>query len=87
MVWSQVYDPLNNPWLSTSIAALPVIVLLGALGVFRVQAHIAALLGLAVALASAIFIFGMPAPMKAFAPSSEVHSKNDPCAEGKIMLR
>ena len=30
-MWSQVYDPLNNAWLSTVVAALPVIVLLGAL--------------------------------------------------------
>src|SRR5262249_33224794 len=63
MMWSQLYDPLNNAWLSTLIAALPVIVLLGALGVLRLKAHVAALLGLAVALASAIFVFGMPAPM------------------------
>ncbi len=65
MVWSQVYDPLNNAWLSTIIATLPVIVLLGALGIFRVKAHVAALLGLAVSLASAILIFGMPASMAA----------------------
>jgi lactate permease len=65
MVWSQVYDPLNNAWISTIVAALPVIVLLGALGIFRVKAHVAALLGLAVSLASAILIFGMPASMAA----------------------
>jgi len=65
MVWSQVYDPLNNAWISTTVAALPVIVLLGALGIFRVKAHVAALLGLAVSLASAILIFGMPASMAA----------------------
>ena len=63
MVWSQIYDPLSNPWLSTLIAGLPVIVLLGALGIFRVKAHWAALLGLAVALAAAIFVFKMPASM------------------------
>src|SRR5262249_44743910 len=43
--------------------ALPVVVLLGALGFLRLKAHVAALLGLAVALASAVFVFGMPASM------------------------
>ena len=42
MVWSQVYDPLSSAWLSTIIAASPVIVLLGTLGVFRMKAHTAA---------------------------------------------
>ena len=63
MVWSQIYDPLSNPWLSTLVAGLPVVVLLGALGIFRVKAHWAALLGLVVALAAAIFVFRMPASM------------------------
>src|SRR6516165_8357439 len=63
MAWSQIYDPLSNAWLSTLIAALPVIVLLGGLGIFRMRAHVAALLALAVALATAVFVFQMPVGM------------------------
>lgn len=62
-MWPQVYDPLGSPALSTIAAALPVVVLLGALGIFRVRAHLAGLLGLAASLAIAIGLFGMPAPM------------------------
>ena len=64
-MWSQVYDPVGSAALSTLLAAVPVVVLLGTLGVLRLQAHIAALLGLAASLAIAIFVFGMPAPMAA----------------------
>ncbi len=59
-MWSQHYDPFGNPVLSTIAAALPVVVLLAALAFFHIKAHIAALLGLACALAVAIVVFSMP---------------------------
>jgi lactate permease len=62
-MWQQIYDPAGNPLLSTLLAALPVIVLLGALGFFKIKAHVAALLGLGAALAIAIFVFHMPTNM------------------------
>lgn len=42
---------------------MPVVVLLGALGVFKLKAHIAALIALATSLLIAILVFGMPAKM------------------------
>lgn len=62
-MWPQVYNPTGNALLSTLIAALPVAVLLGALGLFKVKAHLAALMGLAAALLIAVLVFRMPPVM------------------------
>lgn len=62
MPWQQVYDPLNNIFLTTLAALAPVVILLGCLAIFHVKAHYAALLGLVAALLVAIFVFGMPLP-------------------------
>ena len=63
MPWTQVYDPLGHWWLSTLVAAIPVVVLLGALAIFRVKAHWAALLGLGTSILIATGVFHMPAGM------------------------
>jgi lactate permease len=62
MSWQQNYDPLHGP-LSPLVAALPLVILLGLLALRRVPAYGAALAGLAAALAVAIGVVGMPAPM------------------------
>ncbi|MDB5924961.1 MAG: L-lactate permease [Betaproteobacteria bacterium] len=67
MVWSQVYDPFHNMALSALVAAIPLVVLLGALAFFRIKAHWAAVLGLISALIVTIFAYGMPAHMAGLA--------------------
>jgi lactate permease len=62
-VWTQNYDPFGSWPLSTLAAAMPVLVLLGALGSGRVPAWGAAVLGLLTAAAAAVGVFHMPVSM------------------------
>ena len=64
LTWNQVYDPLGHWWLSTLVAALPVVVLLGLLAGFQKSARTsAAVAGAATAILCAILVFHMPAQM------------------------
>jgi lactate permease len=61
VTWPQNYDPLGNGTLSTLVAAIPVVVLLGMVAFLHIRIHIAALIGLIIALLIAIGIYKMPA--------------------------
>ena len=63
MVWQQIYDPFGNMIISTLLAAVPVVVMLVALGFFHIKAHIAAGMGLIAAVLVAIFAYSMPAEL------------------------
>jgi lactate permease len=60
MPWIQVYDPLASPWLSTLLAAFPIVLLLVTLALLEWRAHFAALAGLISAIAVSVLVFGMP---------------------------
>jgi lactate permease len=63
LTWTQTYDPFGHWWLSTIVAALPILVLLGLLAGFKVAAHRCAIAGALTAVLCAIFAFGMPASL------------------------
>jgi lactate permease len=65
VTWTQNYDPLGHWWLSTLLAALPIVVLLGLLAGFKVQAHLCAIAGAVTALLCAVIVFGMPVRLAA----------------------
>jgi lactate permease len=63
VTWTQNYDPYGHWWLSTLLAALPIIVLLGLLAGLKVRAHLCAVAGAATAVICAILVFKMPASL------------------------
>ena len=63
MSWQQIYDPFNNMLISTVLAAIPIVVMLVALGFLHIKAHFAAGLGLMAAVVVAVFAYNMPLDM------------------------
>src|SRR5262245_55908627 len=61
--WVQVYDPFGNPVLSMLLAVVPIGLLLAMIATGKVQAHVAALIALAVAMLVASLGFTMPIGM------------------------
>ncbi|WP_432848282.1 L-lactate permease [Amycolatopsis sp. CA-161197] len=60
MTWIQDYQPAGGLWVSALLAALPIIVLLVALGVVKLSAHLSAALALVTALGVALLLYRMP---------------------------
>src|ERR1700675_2389643 len=60
MTWNQVYDPFGMWWLSTLVAALPIIVLFGLLAGLKVKPHWCAIAGAFTAVVVGILVFKMP---------------------------
>ena len=63
-MWDQIYTPIaGSLGLSAACAALPILALLIALGLFRMAAWKAGLLGLITAIIVALLVYGMPAKL------------------------
>ncbi|MTJ84245.1 MAG: L-lactate permease [Telmatospirillum sp.] len=60
--WTQVYDPLGNLWLSSLVAALPIIFFFLALTVFKMKGHVAGTVTVIIAALIAVFFYHMPVP-------------------------
>ncbi|WP_315708077.1 L-lactate permease [Brenneria uluponensis] len=59
-VWQQVYDPVGNIWLSSLIAAIPILFFFFALIKLKLKGYMAATFTVALALLVALFFYHMP---------------------------
>ncbi|MTD27677.1 L-lactate permease [Erwinia sorbitola] len=58
--WQQVYDPLGNIWLSSLIAAIPILFFFFALIKLKLKGYLAATITVVLALMVALFLYRMP---------------------------
>jgi len=61
--WKQIYDPVGSLGMSALIASIPIIFFFLALTVLRLRGHVAGTITVLLALAVAVFFYGMPASM------------------------
>ncbi|MCO7175788.1 lactate permease LctP family transporter [Sporolactobacillus kofuensis] len=61
MVWTQNYDPGHNIWISSAVAALPIVFFFLALTVLKMKGHMAAFFTVLIALTTALIFYQMPA--------------------------
>ena len=78
-MYQQVLDPIANSlgW-SSLVATLPLLLLFVLLGVLRVTAWVASVVSLILALAIAIFVYGMPVGQALLAGSEGRRSASSP---------
>lgn len=62
-LWQQVYDPLNNIWLSSAVALIPIVFFFLGLAVFRLKGSVVGTCTVIIALLIALFFYQMPAQM------------------------
>lgn len=62
-MWKQVTDPLNNIFLSSAVAAVPILFIFWALIIKKMKGHVASVLTTAVAIILAIIVYKMPVQM------------------------
>lgn len=60
MIWAQNYNPLGNLWLSTVVAAIPIIFFFLALTRLKLKGYQAATISAALTLIIAVAVYGMP---------------------------
>ena len=61
--WIQSYDPLGNLWLSSSVAAIPVVFFFLGMAVFRLKGNITVTITVILTLAVSVLFYRMPFPM------------------------
>ncbi|EHH68887.1 lactate permease [Gluconobacter morbifer G707] len=62
-LWTQVYDPIGNIWISGLVALIPILFFFFALLYLRLKGHIACTITVSLTLALAIACYGMPVLM------------------------
>jgi L-lactate permease len=61
-VWQQNYDPLNNLWLSSLVAVIPIVFFFFALIKLKLKGYQAGTITVVLALLVALLLYGMPVP-------------------------